>query len=64
MITQEIAIASFQQERITLGRVSAMTGINQIEFQQLLASRGICIHYDLALLLWRLLSWERPWSHL
>ena len=23
-----------------------MSGMNQIEFQQLIASRGICVHYD------------------
>jgi predicted HTH domain antitoxin len=43
----EIAVLLFQQERITLGRASQLCGINQIEFQQLLSSRDICIHYDL-----------------
>jgi predicted HTH domain antitoxin len=43
----EIAVLLFQQERITLGRASQLCGISQIEFQQLLSSRDICIHYDL-----------------
>jgi predicted HTH domain antitoxin len=42
----ELAITLFQQERITLGTASQLTGLNQIEFQQLIASRGICVHYD------------------
>ncbi len=42
----ELAISLFQQERITLGTASQLAGLHQIEFQQLLASRGICMHYD------------------
>ncbi len=42
----ELAISLFQQERITLGIASQLAGLHQIEFQQLLASRGICMHYD------------------
>jgi predicted HTH domain antitoxin len=42
----EIAIALFQQERITLGTASQIAGLHQIEFQRLIADRGICIHYD------------------
>jgi predicted HTH domain antitoxin len=42
----EIAIALFQQERITLGTASQITGLHQIEFQRLIADRGICVHYD------------------
>jgi predicted HTH domain antitoxin len=42
----EIAIALFQQERITLGTASHIAGMHQMEFQQLIGSRGICIHYD------------------
>lgn len=40
----EIAIVLFYQERITLGRASLLCGMDQIEFQKLLASRGITIH--------------------
>jgi predicted HTH domain antitoxin len=43
----ELAIALFQQERITIGSASQLAGLPQIEFQRLIASRGICIHYDI-----------------
>ena len=43
---QEIAIALFQQELITLGRASRIARMHQVDFQKLLGSRGICIHYD------------------
>ena len=43
---QEIAIALFQQELITLGRASRIARMHQVDFQLLLGSRGICIHYD------------------
>jgi predicted HTH domain antitoxin len=42
----ELAISLFQQERITLGTASQLAGLHQIEFQRLIASRGICVHYD------------------
>ncbi|WP_448573743.1 UPF0175 family protein [Trichothermofontia sp.] len=47
-LRQELAIALFQQERITLGTASQLTGLSQIEFQRLIADRGICVHYDVA----------------
>ncbi|MFB2979821.1 UPF0175 family protein [Microseira sp. BLCC-F43] len=43
---REIAIALFQKELITLNRASRIAQMHQIEFQKLLASRGICVHYD------------------
>lgn len=46
-LLREIAIVLFHQERITLGRASLLCGMDQIEFQKLLASRGITIHYDI-----------------
>ncbi|MFE4108708.1 UPF0175 family protein [Almyronema epifaneia] len=42
----ELAIALFQQNRITLGTASQLANLHQIEFQRLIASRGISIHYD------------------
>jgi predicted HTH domain antitoxin len=42
----ELAISLFQQERITLGTASQLAGLHQIEFQQLIASRSIFVHYD------------------
>ncbi|MEC4991339.1 MAG: UPF0175 family protein [Oscillatoria sp. PMC 1068.18] len=43
---REIAIALFQQERISLSRASKIAEMEIIDFQKLLAERGICIHYD------------------
>lgn len=43
---REIAIALFQQERISLGRASKIAGIEIMSFQKLLANRGIYVHYD------------------
>ncbi|WP_008313401.1 UPF0175 family protein [Leptolyngbya sp. PCC 6406] len=44
---REIAIALFQQELVTLGTASQIAGMHQMEFQQLIGSRDICIHYDI-----------------
>ena len=43
----ELAIVLFQQQRITLGSASQLAGLHQIEFQQLIAERSICIHYEI-----------------
>lgn len=43
---REIAIALFQQERISLSRASKIAGIEIMDLQKLLGDRGICIHYD------------------
>lgn len=43
---REIAISLFQQERISLSRASKIAGIEVMDFQKLLADRGICVHYD------------------
>ncbi len=43
----ELAIALFQQDHISLGRASKIAGIYIMDFQKLLANRGICIHYDI-----------------
>ena len=44
----EIAIMLFQREKISIGKASQIAHMNQIQFQELLAKRGICIHYDVA----------------
>lgn len=41
----EIAIVLFQQEKITLGTASQFAGMNQLEFNRILGSRKIPIHY-------------------
>ncbi|WP_199319650.1 UPF0175 family protein [Dolichospermum sp. FACHB-1091] len=43
---REIAIALFQQQRISLSRASKIAGIDIMNFQKLLADRNICVHYD------------------
>lgn len=44
-IRLELAIVLFQREQITLGLGSQLTQLSQIEFQRVLASRGIPVHY-------------------
>jgi predicted HTH domain antitoxin len=44
----EIAIMLFKQERFTLGQASNFAQMNQLQFQRLLASRQIPLHYDLS----------------
>jgi len=43
----ELAIALFQQERLTLGQASLVASLPQLDFQRLLASRRIPLHYGL-----------------
>ncbi len=47
-LRQEIAVMLFQQERFTLGQASRFAEMSQLQFQRLLASRRISLHYDLA----------------
>jgi predicted HTH domain antitoxin len=42
-LTQEIAIALFQQQRITFDQAAQLAGISHPEFQQLLTSRNIVV---------------------
>ena len=46
-LKQEIAVMLFQQEKLTLGQASNLAEMNQFQFQSLLASRQIPLHYDL-----------------
>ena len=43
----EIAVLLFQQERVTLGKAAQIAKMHQFEFQKLLASRKISVHYKL-----------------
>ncbi len=45
---QEIAVMLFAKERLTLGQASRFAGMSNLQFQHLLASRQIQIHYDTA----------------
>jgi predicted HTH domain antitoxin len=47
-VTQELALALFQREKLTLGQASRLAEMSQWQFQQLLGSRDIPIHYDVA----------------
>jgi predicted HTH domain antitoxin len=43
---QEIAVMLFQKEKLTLGQAAQFAGMSQFQFQHLLASRQIPVHYD------------------
>jgi len=51
----EIALALFQREHLTLGKAAIFCGLNRLEFQRLLASRQIPIHYGIE-------EWEEDWE--
>jgi predicted HTH domain antitoxin len=42
----EIAVMLFQKEKLSLGQASRLANLGRIEFQHLLASRNMSIHYD------------------
>lgn len=45
-LLQELVLLLFQREKLTLGKVSRLLGMIQLEFQALLASHDLYIHYD------------------
>lgn len=45
-LMQEFAVFLFQRDKLTLGQASRLAGMSQWQFQQLLASRQIPIHFD------------------
>ena len=47
-LMQEVAILLYQKEKLTLGQASRLAGVSQFQFQFLLASRRIPVHYDVA----------------
>ncbi len=47
-LMQEIAILLFQKDKLTLGQASHIAEMSQLQFQHLLASRQIPVHYDIA----------------
>jgi predicted HTH domain antitoxin len=47
-LSTEIAIWLFQNEKLTLAQASKLAQMSQVQFQHLLASRQIPIHYDIA----------------
>lgn len=42
---QEIAVLLYQKEKLTLGQVCRFAQMSPLEFQQLVSSRGIPMHY-------------------
>ena len=44
-LVRELALTLFQRERLTLGQAAQLCALPQLDFQRLLASRGIPIHY-------------------
>jgi len=46
-LLQEIALMLFEKEKLTLGQASKLAEMNQLQFQHLLASRSIPIHYGI-----------------
>ncbi len=47
-LRREIAVLLFQKEKLTLAQASRMAGMSRLQFQHLLASRQVPVHYDLA----------------
>ncbi|HEY65905.1 MAG TPA: UPF0175 family protein [Caldilineae bacterium] len=45
-LRQEIAVMLFEKERLTLEQASRFAGMSRLQFQHLLASRQIPVHYD------------------
>ena len=45
---QEVAVTLYQRDKLALGQASRLAGMGQLQFQLLLASRQIPIHYDVA----------------
>ena len=46
-LKRELALALFQQERLTLAQASGLAEMRQLEFQALLAERKIPVHYGI-----------------
>ena len=47
-LKQEIVILLFQKEKLTLAQASRLAAMNRLQFQHLLASRQIPVHYGRA----------------
>lgn len=45
---QEIAIFLFEKNKLTLAQASRLAEMNRLQFQHLLASRQVSVHYDVA----------------
>lgn len=45
-LRQELAVLLYEKERLTLAQSSRLSGMDRLRFQQLVASRGVPVHYD------------------
>jgi predicted HTH domain antitoxin len=45
-LRQEIAVLLFEKEKLTLAQASRLAEMGRLQFQHLLASRDIPVHYD------------------
>lgn len=45
---QEIAVLLFQKNKLTLAKASELSGMNRLQFQNLIASRNIPVHYSVS----------------
>jgi predicted HTH domain antitoxin len=45
-LKREIAIALYQQKKLSMGKARRLAGMDLIQFQKEIASRGICVNYD------------------
>ncbi len=46
-LKQEVAVMLFQQDKLTLGQASKLAETSRLQFQHLLASRQVPVHYDI-----------------
>jgi predicted HTH domain antitoxin len=47
-LRQEIAVMLFQRDKLTLAQASQFARMTRLQFQHMLASRQIPVHYDVA----------------
>jgi len=47
-LSVEIAVMLFQKEKLTLAQAAKMAKMSRLQFQHLLSSRKIPLHYDMA----------------
>ena len=46
-LRQEITVLLFQKEKLTMGQAGRLAGMSRLQFQHLLSSRKIPVHYDI-----------------
>ena len=47
-LTQEIAVLLFAKKKLTIGQATSLAGMKRLQFQHLLASRQIAVHYEVS----------------